>query len=360
MKEPKRVYFKSGKQKQFISHCKFKISLSWSQFEEVTQIKNLKSNYWQEKASLPLEVFVKLCKLINTNQILILKKYYGQIQDQKIPKRTDFGSGRINITEKRLFLKQENVPLPYCSILRSCSDKKKKIRFPKVLSTELAEEIGIHLGDGFLSNKKYDFRVKGHKIDEREYYDKHLKKLYFKLYNINLSLKEYKDTYGFELYSKGLWYFKTKTLGIKPGRKTDISAPLIILNSGLKYKAAFLRGLFDTDGCVHFYSKSRKFAHYPQIMIAQKSSILIMQVAKLLRELNFLPREYHYQQYSLISINGYAQLKHFQEIIGWNNVKHIKKVAKWKEDMATVVYRFASMPVEHGEGVQLPPVAPFF
>jgi hypothetical protein len=110
----------------------------------------------------------------------------------------------INITFKK------EVPIFDISPIKlSHYDKIKDLKFPNKLTPELAEEIGIHIGDGFLSKRRNEYRLKGAK-SEKEYYNYFLKKLYKKLYNLNINLKEYENTYGFEIGSQGLWTFKNK------------------------------------------------------------------------------------------------------------------------------------------------------
>ena len=43
------------------------------------------------------------------------------------------------------------------------------LKIPKKLTPDLAEEIGIHIGDGHLSKNRYRYKIFGN-IDESEYY----------------------------------------------------------------------------------------------------------------------------------------------------------------------------------------------
>lgn len=154
-----------------------------------------------------------------------------------------------------ILIKDEPKTLENPKIELSQKDKEKELKLPYTLTSLLAEEIGIHLGDGFLSEEKNDFRVKGHRIDEKDYYDTFLKKLYKELFNLDLNMKDYGDSYGFELYSQAISNFKKKVIKIKPGVKDKITIPKIIKQSNGEITSAFLRGLFDTDGNIKFYSK---------------------------------------------------------------------------------------------------------
>lgn len=204
----------------------------------------------------------------------------------------------------------------------------------------LAEEIGIHLGDGFLSSKKYEYRLKGHKIDEKWYYIDYLKYLYKFLYNLELNIKDYSDTIGFEISSLALWDFKVRVLGIKPGRKDNLVIPDIIRVNNEEILCAFLRGFFDTDGCVTFLYKYGKGNYYPCITITQKSHKMIVEVAEILNMLGFSPKVYRYGEETKLMLNGYSQLKHYGEKIGWKSPKHLNKIVRWKGMfMAAIVQR---------------------
>ncbi len=208
----------------------------------------------------------------------------------------------------------------------------KNITFPRFLTPQLAEEIGIHYGDGFLSKTRNEFRVKGHKIDERTYYDLHIKKLYKSLFNINLPLKDYEDTYGFELTSKALWTFKTNVLGITPGRKTHIRLPELLKTTDLRLTIAFLRGLFDTDGTVVFASKYGYEKYYPKIEIWQRSTTFAREAASLLQMLGFEPLLYSQPHWDGLGIflYGYYRFSRFYHLIGFHNPKHLARIKQWQ------------------------------
>ncbi len=244
---------------------------------------------------------------------------------------SDFGFSRKKIGTKNITFSNSNLTLDITLVRMSTIDMAKNIRLPNKLSPLLAEEIGIHLGDGFLSSKRYDYRLKGHKIDERWYYLDHLKYLYKNLYNIDLSIKNYEDTIGFEIYSQALWDFKVKVLGIKPSPKNNLTIPDIIKVNNEQIITSFLRGFFDTDGSVSFLTKYGKMNYYPVISLTQKSSQIVEEVAQILQMLGFNPHVYHHRCEYTVVLNGYSQLFHFERTIGWNSPKHLNKIARWKQ-----------------------------
>lgn len=248
-----------------------------------------------------------------------------------IKNQSDFGRPRIKIKEANITFPDKDLRLDISKVRISIFDLKKGIGLPTLLTPSLAEEIGIHLGDGFLSSKRYEYRLKGHKIDEKWYYIDYLKYLYKRLYNLDVNIKDYSDTIGFEVSSLALWEFKVKVLGIKPGRKDNLVVPEIIKVNDEEILCAFLRGFFDTDGSIAFLYKSGKGNYYPCITITQKSHKIIEEVAEILTMLGFSPRFYRNRQETQLMLNGYAQFKYYEDKIGWNSPKHLNKIIRWKE-----------------------------
>ena len=247
----------------------------------------------------------------------------------------NFGISKTTLGGIKIIYSNKNYRLSTEFSELSIHDKKRDLQFPNKLTPLLAEEIGIHYGDGFLSNKKNDFRVKGHKYDEREYYDGHIKKLYKELYNLNLPLKEFSDVYGFEIYSQGLKQFKTKVLGIQAGPKGSIKFPEILKINDVSILTSFLRGLFDTDGSIIFKDRKCRKYFYPIISISIKSPYLKKEVINILKMLGLKPISYknvakdgiRYGVY----LNGYERFFKYMKLVGFNSPKHLKKVEKWKE-----------------------------
>lgn len=196
-------------------------------------------------------------------------------------------------------------------------DIEKGIFFPKEMSSELAEEIGIHLGDGCMSFSRNYFSVKTNKTEEK-YVTDFLFPLYKKLYNIDLKLMRLKSVSGFEAYSQALCEFKNKSLGIPYGEKVErIEVPKLILKTKNKeiYRA-FIRGLFDTDGCVCIVKKN-----YPIISITINSKKLIEKTAEMLRRMGFIP----FYNKNTICLNGEIMLeKWIKEINSSNPIKKEK------------------------------------
>ncbi len=246
------------------------------------------------------------------------KEFIKKAIETKMKKRKD-RSNKLEIENRQYFINKK-ILLNINQINFSKGDKQKGLKFPKQMSPELAEEIGVHLGDGCLSfNKKY-FSVKISK-KEKDYMTNFLFPLYKDLYNIDLRLMELESVVGFEIYSQALFDFKNKVLDIPYGNKIErIKVPKKIIESrNKKTYIGFIRGLFDTDGCVSF-SKSKK--NYPTVTFTIKSQHLIREVKEMLIKLGFIPSVGKWK----IDLNGKLMVEKWLKEISSNNPKNLARL----------------------------------
>ncbi len=165
---------------------------------------------------------------------------------------------------------------------------------------DLAEIIGIHMGDGCISkNSRYQMYYLGGDIsEEKEYHDKWVSKLYNKkimipLYKKPVNYKEHPKVgvYGFYIFDKKIVEF-FESLGIKAGPKVHLSVPNEILSNSELGKR-FLRGIFDTDGNLYFdrnRSAKNPINNRPTIKLVTISKELINSVYSILKKEGFSPR----------------------------------------------------------------------
>lgn len=216
------------------------------------------------------------------------------------------------------------------------------IKFPEKLTPELAEEIGIHIGDGHLSANRYRYKLFGNQ-DETEYYENFVVELYKKLFNIQVRLeKRDGNIIGFEFGSKPIWLFKTETLGLITGRKDYVDVPKIVLESNSDIWKAFIRGLFDTDGNLYFQSRYGYKNYYPLISLFSKSKNLGKTVCKLLIKLGFKANYYEVRGEAVVQLYGYENLLKYAEEISWHNTKQINRFLEWKQRFPNLVERRAA------------------
>ena len=231
----------------------------------------------------------------------------------------------------------EDIPFSRC-------DKSRKVKLPTTLSAELAEEIGIHIGDGYLRVSE-----KGEKLDykyiictgdeDADFFKNKISKLMLKLYNLKPGYIRISDgSMDYNFCSKALAHFK-KAIGLPVGRKRNIKIPDYILNSAFVLDC--IRGIVDTDGSLVFKKRYRMLHYYPTVKITSTSSPLIEQIACVLNEFgikapacyNFLTRNSNGTRTmeSEVHVNGKDNLEKWMKLIGFSNPKHITKHKIWKK-----------------------------
>ncbi len=200
----------------------------------------------------------------------------------------------------------------------SKNDLKRGIKLPQVMDELLAEEIGVHIGDGTLVTKRNYFSVRV-SVNELEY-SNHLARLYFQLYNLKPKVFIRGSICGFEIYSRAIFEFK-KSLGLPPGKKKDIDIPAILKESrNMKLISACIRGIFDTDGCVYFMKDGK----HSKIIVYSQSAKLIESLTFYLDKMGFEPKVYDAGR--KIMLYGVPMLKLWVEKIGTSNPKHYLKL----------------------------------
>jgi ATP-dependent Lon protease len=220
------------------------------------------------------------------------------------------------------------------------------------ISNELAEIIGIHIGDGCISiNDRYsEYAILGDITEEKDYYDEILVPLYNKIIfkkilGREVSPKKYlkNGTYGIMIFDKKV-VNSFLGIGLSSGSKLNITIPEIILKDK-KYWRPFLRGLFDTDGTIYFnknYSikdKNKRKHNCPRIKLGLTSKEVIKEVYTMLKELGFNP--YLKPPYKgkrdknpvhSIMLQRIKDIEKFICEIGFNSSKHITKWEVYKKE----------------------------
>jgi intein/homing endonuclease len=203
------------------------------------------------------------------------------------------------------------------------------------INTKLAEFIGMHIGDGTLYRTNSNTLVweqRGN-LREKDYYDDHVYPLIRTLFGEVKPPKYRKGgkngCYGIQTCNRNLVNALLK-LGIKPGKKTGIRIPLIIMESKTDIKKAFLRGYFDTDGCIRRDRMKHLKEPYPKIEFATISEPLSKDLNILLQELGLRPYLWEITKKLLttefrLCIAGKRKVALWFNEIGSNNPKHLKK-----------------------------------
>ena len=196
-----------------------------------------------------------------------------------------------------------------------------------------AEICGMHAGDGTLyrtNSGSVVWELRGG-IDETDYYHNYVCPLVKTVFGIEVVPKRRSGggtgSFGIQLSKKEITQFLMQFFPV--GKKSAIvKIPPLILNSSTEVKGAFLRGLFDTDGCIRFDKNHTEHKYYPKIELSTNSVQLKDDVRLVLQELGI---GCHYWKsgtgYSLC-VPGKKNLAKWMELVSWSNPKHLNKLAQ--------------------------------
>ncbi|MBN1940909.1 MAG: hypothetical protein JW772_01880 [Candidatus Diapherotrites archaeon] len=217
------------------------------------------------------------------------------------------------------------------------------------MTPDLAEICGIHAGDGYLRNdgQRKDLEISGG-FEEKGYYDNHVAPLFEKYFQIPVKPRYFltKKTYGFVTHKTRIIEFM-HSMGFPYGKKTlTVSVPEQILHSkDLDVIYGFLRGVFDTDGCLSFrkrggsgYAKVYLKRHtYPSISMNVCSKNLWRGVCTLLAKTGFQfavsygrAKDNNNQHYS-VALRGDANLISWITNVGFRNPLKYNRFLIWKK-----------------------------
>jgi len=228
------------------------------------------------------------------------------------------------------------------------NDKVRGIIVPTSISEDLAYLCGIFAGDGSIGYRRkkneYCLKVVGNPKDEKEFYHQVIGPKFERVFGIFPRMKYHdsQTTYGFSVYSKTIYSYLVNIIGLPSGVKyPTLRIPEIFLKDE-KLTIAFIRGVFDTDGCISFKKGDKNYPHYPVINLTSKSANFIKQIADILNNLGLkFSTSYNYNQrdsrvekgfttVSRIDIHGHKNLRIWMDKIGFYSPKHLEKIRKNK------------------------------
>jgi len=327
----KRVEFRLGKQKEFIEQSKKELDLTWQGLAEIAKTSARNLNDWKnEKISMPLSAVENICKKrkskIPENIILRDQYWYTEKAGSEGGKAVYAKYGAIggdqNVRKEkwRQWWEKEGKLHPN-NILTSLPFKKPR------LSKELAEFVGILLGDGGISDRQITITL--HRITDNEY-SKFVRKMIERLFNIKIGEYCRKESLADNIVISriGIVNF-LEAIGLRRGNKVkhQVDVPQWIKGSN-NFKVACLRGLIDTDGCViiHKYKSKDKMYCYKKLSFTSRSFPLLNSVKNFLTELEIKCRitKDNYE----VRVDTKKDIERYFEMIGSNNQKHLMRYRK--------------------------------
>lgn len=217
------------------------------------------------------------------------------------------------------------------------------------MNSKIAELIGMHIGDGTLyqTNRGIVWELRG-ALNEKEYYDINVIKLINSIFHREFCAKfrsgGKNGCYGIQISKKDVTSFFLEH-GFKPGTKTHtVQIPKYIKQSSKKIKLAFIRGLFDTDGCLRFDKNRSKRNYYPKIEFGFASIMLIDDLSQLLSDLNFRNYRWKCKNSTKLCVAGKAMLHKWIREVKPKNPKHLNKYENFQRIGYVVHYAGVAQP----------------
>ncbi len=225
----------------------------------------------------------------------------------------------------------------------------KSITLPRGISYDLAYLCGILAGDGSIYKRenKHDYIIKcvGNPKDEKELYFNIICPLFKKIFGFTPAIKMHDSgtTFGFVIYSKILYLYFIENICLPSGKKyEDLKIP-VVFKIKKNLTISFIRGVFDTDGCMCFKRRYKEVQYYPVISFSSKSKTFVFEIARILKELGFkIVETYDYKVFdkrfengfsiiNRIELNGNENLRLWLSKINFFSPKHLKKIEKYWE-----------------------------
>lgn len=204
------------------------------------------------------------------------------------------------------------------------------------LTPQIAELLGMHVGDGTLyrTQRGLVWELRGN-LDEKEYYTDNvvplLKFIFKKDFVPKFRSGGKNGCFGIQTSDKDVTSLFL-TFGFLPGKKTKtVTMPEYIRNADKQIRFAFIRGLFDTDGCLRFERKNKDTNHkYPRLEFSTSSKQLCEDLFVMLNELGFKPHRWGKKEFK-VSLCGKSNLEQFMKDTAPKNTKHLNKHLSWRK-----------------------------
>jgi len=294
-----RIRLPRKRQKELIEKTKAKTRLSWSQF---AQLFNLNAHYLSHElrngvCTLPIQTFKRLC--------IISKENYDKDVAQMVPSNWGQKKGGA----------------------KGGGGKPKRVKILVDKSDDLAEIIGVILGDGHLEKSyrtgHYAVKICGGE-DDLEYLESFVTPLFLRVFRKQLRNFRFKKAKGvmFYIHDKNV-VFTLEHHGLKPGNKKANDAcipPWIFEKEG--YLKACLRGIFDTDGTV--FPKSANL-EIPQLELTSKVKGIQRTFRRGLLQLGFKPSVWSKGTSPKCGFYAKSQIIKYVREVGFHNPKHKRR-----------------------------------
>src|SRR3989338_8009129 len=203
------------------------------------------------------------------------------------------------------------------------------------LSADLAELIGIMLGDGGMTNTQV--KVSFNELDAA--YADHVRRLITSVLGVSPAQVVDAHDHAFDLVVSRVEAVEVlESFGLRRGNKVQhqVDVPLWVWKRR-DYRIACLRGLMDTDGCVchHRYAVNGKTYGYCKLCFTSYSRPLLASAKRLFEGLRLFPTIHAYDGHRLYLHDTQAVRRYF-EIVGTHNPRYQERFNRFSRHRGEV------------------------
>lgn len=324
-----RLSFRSGELRNFMEQVQDNLAIESNELGKLLGLSGRTIRDWKKEKFKPTKEHIFKMSEISDVEVPkhgILPLYWNNPNSAKLAGRRTYELyGLLGTNESRAkggrnsWIKRKND-------LKLWNKYTNPIKKPEE-SVDLAEFIGIMLGDGGLTHFQCSIYLNSEIDKEFAYY---VRDLASKLFGITPKIYVHKKhkVCRVSVSSVNLVkYLTSKGLCIGNKVRIQVGVPSwVLLNP--EYIKACIRGLIDTDGSliIHRYRIKGKEYSYPKISFSNRSEPLLEFVYQGLREFGFNPKRTYESEVWLHSQND---VKRYLEIIGVSNYKPNIKTIGW-------------------------------
>lgn len=322
IKADKRAIFSAGEQSNFLIRARAILTLSWPELAYKLGVVPRTLNDWKrEKYSLPLTILGVLCKLtgLKRPQDIEVRPPFWSV------KKAGAVAGKLVYQKYGAIggdpAKRKQKWLEWWHKFGKFNPNKyfvpKEIFLPK-RSADLAEFVGIMMGDGGITQKQTTITLNSNNDKQ---YSLHVINLIKKLFKIKPSIYFKKNVLSIVISRKKLVKF-CKSIGLCIGGKVkqQFDIPAWVKNKKC-FAVACIRGLMDTDGCIfnECHKINKKLYCYPRLSFVSHSEPLRNSVYKLLKRFGFSAKVRNRRS---VQLENRKDILRYFGFIRTNNPKH--------------------------------------
>lgn len=323
------VKFRRGAQRNFLLRVQQKSGLSVEGLAKVAHIGSRNYRDWKrEKLTMTLDAAVSFQSIFGIN----LPEKIGPLQNR-------WKENRYKISKKgglSHYLKYGNPGTPEgrrrggskaLAILRARGiiPEKNIYKVPLKKSIDLAELVGILLGDGGITPTQITIAVNS--IADKNYVP-FIKNLLRKLFKFSFKSFKKNDCNAVTIYVNSVFLVDYLTkIGLRPGNKVKLQVGVPDwIKISRQYRIACLRGLMDTDGGVflHKYRVNGNLYVYKKICFSNRSIPLLNFVYRTLLDLGFVPKMISKVENKKVWLYNKNEVEGYLQIVGTHNSRLLK------------------------------------